>query len=110
MAAGWATLAGLAALKPDEELDLDEYKRLLQRVEKTIHQAPNRVRYVMNNFVIAVGAGIKPLTKLAMDTAKKIGTVECEMVGACKLPNAIEYIQKVADRGAIGKKRKTVKC
>src|SRR5437879_3935794 len=54
-AAGWATLSSLVAITDDSELDLAELKKLLQRVEKTIHHQPNRVRYVMNGFVIAVG-------------------------------------------------------
>jgi 3-methyladenine DNA glycosylase AlkD len=110
-AAGWATLSGLVALKDDADLDMAELKKLLQRVEKSIHQAPNRVRLVMNNFVIAVGSYVKPLTDLAVQTAKKIGKVDVDMGDtACKIPDAVVYIKKVKDRGSIGKKRKTVKC
>jgi 3-methyladenine DNA glycosylase AlkD len=110
-ACGWATLGGLVAIKDDAELDLPELKRLLQRVQKTIHQQPNRVRYVMNNFVIAVGSYVKPLTDVALQTAAKVGRVAVDMGGtACKVPDAAEYIQKVQKRGSIGKKRKTVKC
>lgn len=109
--AGWATLAGLVAIKDDADLDLAELKRLLQRVQKTIHDAPNLVRYVMNNFVICVGSYVKPLTELALQTAANIGPVSVDMgKTACKVPNAVEYIRKVEKRGAIGKKRKTVKC
>src|SRR5436190_10123213 len=74
-AAGWATLVSLVAIKEDAELDLTELKRLLQRVEKTIHTAPNGVRYAMNTFVIAVGSYVKPLGDLALKTAEKIGQV-----------------------------------
>lgn len=109
--AGWATLAGLAAIKDDAELDLAELKRLLQRVKKTIHDAPNLVRYAMNSFVIAVGSYVKPLTELALETAAKVGAVTVDMGNTqCKVPSAAEYIRKVEQRGAIGKKRKTVKC
>jgi 3-methyladenine DNA glycosylase AlkD len=110
-AAGWATLGGLVALKDDAELDLAELKQLLQRVQKSVHQQPNRVRYVMVGFVIAVGCYVQGLTELALQTAAKIGTVAVDMGGtACKVPNATEYIHKVQQRGTIGKKRKTVKC
>jgi 3-methyladenine DNA glycosylase AlkD len=109
--AGWSTLAGLVAIKDDAELDLAELKRLLQRLQKNIHDAPNRVRYVMNSFVIAVGSYVKPLTELALQTAAKIGAVTVDMGNTeCKVPSAAEYIRKVEQRGAIGKKRKTVKC
>src|SRR5258708_17005240 len=49
--AGWATHSSLVAITDDDDLDLAELKRLLQRVEKTIHAQPDRVRYVMNGFV-----------------------------------------------------------
>jgi 3-methyladenine DNA glycosylase AlkD len=110
-AAGWAALAWTSAVKPDAELDLAMYKKMLGQVEENIHQSPNRVRYVMNGYVIAVGSNIKSLTKAATATAKKIGKIEVDMGGtACKVPLATEYIQKVADRGTIGKKRKTARC
>ena len=108
---GWATLRGLVAIKDDAELDLTELKQLLQRVQQTIHQQPNRVRYAMNDFVISVGSYVKALTDTALQTAAKMGTVMVDMSGtACKVPSAAEYIQKVQKRGTIGKKRKTVKC
>jgi 3-methyladenine DNA glycosylase AlkD len=110
-AAGWVTLSSLVAIKDDAELDLTKLKQLLQRVQKTIHQQPNRVRYGMNGFVIAVGSYVQPLTDLARQTAEKMGQVSVDMCGtACKVPSALEYIQKVEKRGAIGKKRKTAKC
>jgi hypothetical protein len=110
-AAGWSTLCSLVSIKEDSELDVAELKKLLDRVGKTIHQQPNRARYVMNSFVISVGSYVPALTKHAIETGKKIGAVSVDMGGtACKVPNAIEYIQKVADRGTIGKKRKMARC
>jgi 3-methyladenine DNA glycosylase AlkD len=109
--AGWATLRSLVSVKDDADLDLAQLKGLLQRVQKTIHQQPNRVRHVMNGFVIAVGSYVQALTAFALQTAAKIGPVTVDMGGtACKIPSAAEYIQKVKKRGAIGKKRKTTKC
>jgi 3-methyladenine DNA glycosylase AlkD len=109
--AGWATLGGLVALRDDADLDQAELKRLLKRVEKTIHDAPNRVRYVMNGFVIAVGSYVRGLTDAALKTAEKIGVVSVNVGNtACKIPAAAVYINKVQQRGTIGKKRKTVKC
>jgi 3-methyladenine DNA glycosylase AlkD len=110
-AAGWCTFSSLVAIKDDAELDLAELKKLLQRVQKTIHQQPNRVRHVMNAFVIAVGSYVPALTEAALAAAAKIGKVEVDMAGtACKVPDAAEYIQKVQRRGALGKKRKSTKC
>lgn len=109
--AGWNTLSGVIAMKPDNELDITTIKKLLQRIVKEIHGAPNRVRYTMNGFVIGVGGYIKELTKDAIETAKKLGDVYVDMEGtACKIPSAADYIKKMEAKGYIGKKRKTVKC
>jgi 3-methyladenine DNA glycosylase AlkD len=109
--AGWAALSGLVAMTDDAKLDLAELEKLLERVERTIHQQPNDVRYVMNGFVIAVGSYVKALTERALQSAARIGEVYVNMgATACKVPSAPDYIRKVQERGAIGKKRKTVKC
>jgi 3-methyladenine DNA glycosylase AlkD len=109
--AGWNTLSGVIAMKPDNELDIATIKELLQRIVKDIHSAQNRVRYTMNGFVIGVGAYIKELTKEAIETSKKIGEVYVDMGGtACAVPSAADYIRKLEAKGSIGKKKKTVKC
>jgi 3-methyladenine DNA glycosylase AlkD len=110
-AAGWSTLSSLVGTRPDADLDIAELKKLLERVAKSIHQQPNRVRHCMNGFVIAVGSYVPALTTAALETAKKVGTVSVDMGGtACKVPAAADYIQKVKDRGALGKKRTSAKC
>lgn len=109
--AGWNTLSGVIAMKPDNELDIATIKKLLQQIVNEIHSAPNRVRYTMNGFVIGVGGYIKELTKEAIEIAKKIGDVYVDMEGtACKVPSAGDYIKKIEAKGYIGKKKKTVKC
>jgi 3-methyladenine DNA glycosylase AlkD len=108
---GWNTYAGNVAMKPDEELDLAEITQLLDRVINEIDAAPNRVRYTMNGFVIAVGAYVKPLLKQAKAAAKKIGAVKVDVGDtACKVPLASAYIEKIETAGRVGKKRKTIKC
>ncbi len=110
-ATGWGTLSSLVAIKDDAELDVTALKKLLERVAKTIHQQPNRVRYTMNGFVIAVGCYVRDLTEAALKTANAIGSVSVDMNGtACKVPAAADYLQKIQQRGTIGKKRKTAKC
>src|SRR5262245_41101711 len=74
--AGWATLVSFVAITPDDHLDMAELRTLLKRVEKDIHNEPNDVRYMMNNFVIALGTYVKPLGDLALKAAEKIGEVE----------------------------------
>lgn len=109
--AGWATLASIASIKPDREIDATLYANLLERVEKTIHSEKNRVRHTMNTFVIAVGGYCTHLTEKAGIVAAEIGKVNVDMGGtACKVPLATEYIKKMHDRGALGKKRKGARC
>jgi 3-methyladenine DNA glycosylase AlkD len=108
---GWATLSSLVGIKDDAELNLAELKRLLLRVQKTLPKEPNRVRYAMNGFVIAVGTYVQPLSDLALQTAQKIGEVSVNVGDtSCKVPYAPDYIEKVKKKGAVGKKRKTAKC
>ncbi|MFN0173141.1 MAG: DNA alkylation repair protein [Saprospiraceae bacterium] len=110
-AAGWGTLSYYAGVHEDKDLDIPAYSKLLDMVENEIHKAPNRVKYAMNGFIIAIGGYIEALTEKAKETAKKVGKVHVEMGGtACKVPLATDYIQKVIDRGALGKKRKTARC
>lgn len=110
-AAGWNTYVGLMATKSDEELDKKEIKSLLDKVVKEIDKAPNRVRYTMNGFVIAVGTYYKPLLTQAKAAAKKIGKVDVDVGNtSCKVPLATDYIAKNESMGRIGKKRKTFKC
>lgn len=109
--AGWATLSSFVALKDDSDLDLPQLKKLVAQVEKTIHGAPDKVRYAMNNFVISVGCYVKSLTAFAIATAENTGPVTADLGNnQCQVPFAPDYIRKVEKRGTIGKKRKTVKC
>ena len=110
-ACGWSTYSGIVAIRDDEDLDFAEIKERLKQIETGLSAAQNRVRYAMNGFVISVGGYIPKLTKRAISVAKKVGKVDVD-VGetACKVPDAIEYIEKMEKAGRIGKKRKTMKC
>jgi len=108
---GWSTFASIVGITPDADLDFVELEQLLGRVAAEIHTAPNRVRYTMNGFVIAVGGSVAPLTAKAKATAKAIGKVTVDMGDtSCKVPNALEYIAKIESRGKLGAKRKTAMC
>ena len=111
VSSGWMTWSAIMATRPDEELDLKAVEKLLDRVTLQIHDSNNRVRSAMNGFVISVGGYVLPLQKKAREAAKKIGKVEVDVGDtACKVPLALEYIDKMIARGNSGKKRKTVKC
>ena len=110
-ACGWSTYSNLLALKADEELDLNEIRSLLKKIEKTIHSEKNRVRYTMNGFVLSVAAYVLPLLDDAKHVGEMIGHVQVEMgKTACKVPFAPDYIKNLEVRGRIGKKKKTVRC
>jgi 3-methyladenine DNA glycosylase AlkD len=108
---GWSTYANYISMTPDERLDLEEIKQLLEQVEAGIHQERNRVRYNMNAFVIVVGAYVVELHEEAKRVAGVIGKVHVD-VGqtACKVPLATEYIEKIERLGKLGNKKKTCIC
>jgi 3-methyladenine DNA glycosylase AlkD len=108
---GWTTYSGIVAITPDEKLDLAEIEGLMKMIVKQIREAPNRVRYTMNGFVIAVGSYVKPLSKEAKAVAREIGDVSVDVGDtACKVPVAAQHIEKVEARGKLGQKRKTIRC
>nr|WP_170295585.1 DNA alkylation repair protein [Chengkuizengella sediminis] len=109
--AGWSVYSNYLSITPDDHIDGEEVKKLLEKVEHSIHGERNRVRYVMNGFVISVGAYYPSLTEEAKRIAEDIGKVKVNMgKTSCKVPLAKEYIEKIESREAIGKKRKTCIC
>ncbi len=109
--AGWATLSSFLSIKPNVDIDINQIKKIISRVEKTIHKAPNRVKYCMNNFVISCGCYVNELTEIAKKTASHIGEVSVNVGNtACKVPNALDYILKVEKMKRIGVKKKMARC
>lgn len=110
-AVGWGTLSSWVAVKDDAQLDISALRSLLKRVEATIHDEPNGVRYKMNGFVIALGTYVASLKDEALQAAEQIGKVSVNLGNtACKVPFAPDYIRKVEGMGRVGKKRKTARC
>lgn len=108
---GWSTYANYVSITPDEKLDLDEISNLLKQIEATIHEEKNRVRYVMNTFVISVAAYVVALHNQAVKVAENIGKVHVDVGNtACKVPIATDYIKKIEAREKIGVKKKTCIC
>ncbi len=111
MSAGWACYEWLLGNHPDHEFDQKKIHTMLEFVAKNIHSKPNRTRYSMNNFVIAVGVSYLPLHKEAVIVADEIGKVEVYTgKGTCSVPFAKESIQKAKEKGRLGFKRKNVRC
>lgn len=97
--AGWTVLTLIAM----EEHDLPEafFVPWLERIEKEIPRAKNRVRYSMNNALIAIGLRGGALEKQAIAVAERIGVVEVDHGDtACKTPDAASYIAAGAARAA----------
>jgi hypothetical protein len=96
-AAGWATLAGLAAR---EDLDDATFAKLLPRIAAGIHDLPNYTRLAANSCLIAIG--LRPgLTEQALRVAAKVGAVDVDHGDtSCKTPLASEYIAKTLARRA----------
>jgi hypothetical protein len=99
--------ANILGIYPDDEFSMDDIKNTLLHIEAHLQEEENRVRYTMNNFVIAVGTYIEELSIFAQEVAQKIGKVQVHMgQTACKVPDAYLYIDKVKQMNRIGQKRK----
>jgi len=110
-AAGWATLAGHVSVTPDPRLDPAGLRALLGRVRESLAGSPNRVRYTMNGFVIAVGGHVEALRGDALAVAAAVGTVRVDMGGtACQVPDAAQQIARMVEKGAAARRRKTTRC
>jgi hypothetical protein len=102
-ATGWHLLATLCALRPEggagpANLTDDELADYLEHIEANIQGAQNRVRHHMNGALISIAACSAALQKQAIAAAKRIGKVEVDHgATACETPDAVKYIQKMAD-------------
>ena len=101
MSAGWSCYEWLIGSRKDTEFSRSKILSMLETVEKGIQSQPNRTRFAMNGFVIAVGISFIPLHEEAMHTAEQI--VEYS-------PNVYEKIKSETDKGRLGFKRKNVRC
>ncbi len=110
-AAGWSTYSSLLSITPDEEIDTDLIRSLMDRAAKHLHEDENRVSYTMNGFILAAGAFVESLTEKAMSLGEQIGKVKVFMGETnCKVPEIKPYLQKMADKGYIGRKKKMARC
>lgn len=104
--AGWNTFTEMVL---DERDDIDEalLDACLERIETRIHSQPNRVRYAMNNALIAIGTFNANYRDRAIAAAKRIGTVDVDHGDTnCKTPDAVSYIPKSFARKEKKRKKK----
>ncbi|MFC7786464.1 DNA alkylation repair protein [Rossellomorea sp. GCM10028870] len=111
MSAGWSCYCWLLGNRKDEEFSETKLAGMLEKVKETIHDAPERTKSAMNNFVTTVGVSYVPLHELALQTAKEIGPVEMVREGKKNSTlKAADDILKQVEKGKIGFKRKYVRC
>ncbi|GAB1532564.1 MULTISPECIES: DNA alkylation repair protein [Brevibacillus] len=111
MSAGWSCYCWLLGNRPDHEFSVTKLANMLETVKKTIHDAPERTKYAMNQFIYTVGTSYLPLHDKAVEIAKEVGPVEVQKDKAkSKFLNAFDHIQKAVSKGQLGFKRKHVRC
>ncbi|MFE4895108.1 DNA alkylation repair protein [Peribacillus butanolivorans] len=111
MSAGWSCYCWLLGNRPDGEFSESKIANMLENVENTIHDSPERTKYAMNNFIYTVGISYLPLHDKAVETAKAVGPVEVKRdKKKSSFLLASESIQKEVDKGQLGFKRKNVRC
>ncbi|MFE4120517.1 DNA alkylation repair protein [Priestia sp. YIM B13486] len=111
MSAGWSCYCWLLGNRPDHEFSTSKIADMLNQVENTIHDSPDRTKSAMNNFIYTVGISYLPLHEKALETAKAVGPVEVKKdKKKSSILLASENIQKDIDRGRLGFKRKHVRC
>ncbi|MEG0440282.1 MAG: DNA alkylation repair protein [Solibacillus sp.] len=111
MSAGWSCYCWLLGNRKDHEFSEQKLLGLLETVQNKIHNAPERTKSAMNNFLYTTGVSYLPLHEKALEIAQAVGPVEIKKVDKkSSFVNAYESIQKEIDRGRIGFKRKYVRC
>ncbi|MBP3963168.1 DNA alkylation repair protein [Paenibacillus lignilyticus] len=111
MSGGWSCYCWLLGNRKDSEFSESKLANMLDLVAATIHDAPERTKFAMNNFITTVAVSYIPLHDKAVEIAKAVGPVEVNKHKAkSKLISALDNIQKAIDRGQIGFKRKYVRC
>ncbi|MCG7407022.1 DNA alkylation repair protein [Paenibacillus sp. ACRRX] len=111
MSAGWSCYCWMLGNRPDSEFSQVKIADMLELVNNSIHDAPERTKYAMNNFIYTVGVSYVPLHHKAVEIAKEVGPVEVNREsGKSKFLNASDNIQKAIDKSQLGFKRKYVRC
>jgi len=107
--AGYATIATLYSITPDDQIDLAEGDALLDEIAKTIHDQSPHIQNAMNNLLITAGIRVAPLFERAMAVARTIGAIE-PVVAAnnCNIQTAAEYLEEYAAQKKIGTKIKNL--
>ena len=111
MSAGWSCYCWLLGSRPDDMFAQDKLSRMLEQTVSTIHDAPERTKHSMNNFLYTLATSYLPLHEAAVAAVKAAGPVHItDKTGTSKYLSAETNIQKMSERGKLGFKRKHVRC
>ncbi|WP_028545564.1 DNA alkylation repair protein [Paenibacillus taiwanensis] len=111
MSAGWSCYCWMLGNRPDRAFSKEKIANMLELVKDTIHDAPERTKHAMNQFIYTVGISYLPLHEKAVEIAQEVGQVEVNRhTGKSKFLNAADTIQKAIAKNQLGFKRKYVRC
>lgn len=111
MSAGWSCYCWLLGNRMDHEFEEEKISSMLDLAKKSIHDAPERTKSSMSNFIYTVGLSYLPQHEKALGTAQEVGVVEMKRENKKNsLLNPYENLQKEVDRGRLGFKRRYVRC
>lgn len=100
--AGFTIIGMLFSYIPDQDLDLDKVKNIIDDIESRIKIERPYLQNAMNNCLIMAGMYIVPMTAYCKDTADRIGYVKPTIkLNNCNIQSASDYILRYAPRSKV---------
>ncbi|MGB7595585.1 MAG: DNA alkylation repair protein [Erysipelotrichaceae bacterium] len=97
--AGFTIYGMLFAFIPDQDLNLDKVKKIIDEIEARIKIERPYLQNAMNNCLIMAGMYIVPMTAYCKEVADRIGYVKPTIkVNNCNIQSASDYIIRYAPR------------
>ena len=97
--AGFAIYGMLFSYLPDQKLDLEFVKEIIENIESRIKREKPYLQYAMNNCLIMAGIYIHPLSTYCLAVADRIGYVKPTLkINNCNIQSASDYIKRYAPR------------
>ena len=107
--AGYAVFSTLFSVVPDEEIDLEEVRRMIDDIVVRIQEEKTHLQNAMKNFMIMAGIFIKPLYEDTLEAANRIGTVKPSIPeNDCNIQSVTDYLVRYKEKGEIGVKVKNL--
>lgn len=97
--AGFTVYGMLYSHIPDDRLDLDQVKSVVDTIERRIQSEPTYLQNAMNNSLIMIGIYVLPLTSYCLEVSRRIGYVKPTVkINSCNIQSATDYIVRYAPR------------